>query len=203
VLNEALGIERDVFGPGNQRLAQIESHLAMLYERQGDLPRAIQAARDAVQIATDRLGLNHYLTGYYLDSLASLYFKSDDLAAAEDTARRALAVYARTLPARHLYIASTRQLLGEILVRRGNAAAAETELRAAIDTNVALVGADSWRTARAQASLGWALVAAHTKLQSAVGPKDPATQWAASRLTDYLRAHHRDAEAAAVQASAR
>jgi serine/threonine protein kinase/Tfp pilus assembly protein PilF len=215
VLNEALAIERDVFGPGNQRLAQIESHLAMLYERQGDVPRATQAARDAVRIATDRLGLNHYLTGYYLDNLASLYFKAGDLAAAEDTARRALAVYAHTLPARHLYIASTQQLLGEILVRRGNAAAAEVELRSAIDTNTALVGAENWRTARAQASLGWALiqggdaqegeamlVAARTKLLAAVGPEDPASLWAGSHLAEYLRAHHRDAEAAAVQASA-
>jgi serine/threonine protein kinase/tetratricopeptide (TPR) repeat protein len=216
VLGEALAIERDVFGPGNQRIAQIESHLAMLYERQGDVPRATQAAREAVKIATDRLGLNHYLTGYYLDNLASLYFKADDLAAAEDTARRALAVYAHTLPARHLYIASTRQLLGEILVRRGNAAAAEAELRGAIDTNTALVGADNWRTARAQASLGWALiqrgdaqdgepmlVTARTKLLGAVGPKDPATLWASAHLAEYLRAHHRDAEASAVQPAAR
>jgi serine/threonine protein kinase/Flp pilus assembly protein TadD len=216
VLNEALEIARTVFGPNNQRLAQIDSHLSTLYDRQGELPRAIQAARGAVQIATERLGLNHYLTGYYLDSLANLYYKSDDLPAAENTAREALAVYARTLPTKHLYVATTRQLLGEILLRRGNAAAAETELRAAVDINTALVGADSWRTARAQASLGWAmiekenaaegepmLVAARSKLLSTVGAAHPATQWATAHLVDYLRVHHRDAEATAVLANPR
>jgi hypothetical protein len=99
-------------------------------------------------------------------------------------------------------------------VRRGDAAAAEAELRGAIDINMALVGADSWRTARAQASLAWALiqrgdaregepmlVAARTKLLGSMGPKDPATLWAGAHLAQYLRAHHRDAEAAAVQAS--
>jgi serine/threonine protein kinase/tetratricopeptide (TPR) repeat protein len=216
LLNEALEIERSVFGANNQRVAEIESHLGILYDRQGELPRAIQATQMAVRIATDRLGLNHYLTGYYLDNLASLYLKANDLAAAERFAREALAVYAQALPARHLYVASTRRLLGEILLQRGSLGAAETEIRAAVDIDSDLAGADSWRTARAQASLGWALilrdeaaegesilVAARTKLIATVGPANPGTRWATARLVEYLRAHHRDAEAAAVLAGAR
>jgi serine/threonine protein kinase/tetratricopeptide (TPR) repeat protein len=216
VLNEALEIQRNVFGANNQRIAQIESHLGILYDRQGESARAIQATQNAVKIATDRLGLSHYLTGYYLDSLASLYSKANDFPAAESYARQALAVYAQALPARHLYVASTRQLLGEILLRRGSFAAAETELRAAVDINTALAGVDSWRTARAQASLGWALilrdkadegepmlVAARDRLLATVGATHAATRWASQRLADYLRAHHRDAEAAQVLAKPR
>jgi hypothetical protein len=40
------------------------------------------------------------------------------------------------------------------------------------------------------------LVAARNRLLATVGGKHAATQWASSHLADYLRAHHRDAEAA-------
>jgi serine/threonine protein kinase len=213
VLNEALDIERNVFGPDDQRIAETESNLGTLYERQGDMARAIKATQTAVKIATQRLGLNHYLTGYYLSDLASLYETADDLPNAETSARQALEVYARSLPARHLYIASTRQLLGEVLLQRHSVAAAEVELRAALDINSALAGADSWRTARTQAGLAWALilrnddaegepmlVAARTRLLATVGRAHPATEWASARLVEYLRAHHRDAEAAQILA---
>jgi serine/threonine protein kinase len=216
VLNEALDIERNVFGANDQRVAEVQSHLGILYDRQGDLARAIKATQTAVAIATDRLGLNHYLTGFYLADLANLHMKAHDLAAAETSARQALAVYAQALPTRHLYVASTRQLLGEVLLQRGAVAAAEVELRAALDINTALAGADSWRTARSQASLGWALilrddaaegepmlVAARTRLLATVGATHPATLWASARLADYLHAHHRDAEAAAILGGAR
>ncbi|MEA3107128.1 MAG: eukaryotic-like serine/threonine-protein kinase [Gammaproteobacteria bacterium] len=214
MLSEALDIETNVFGANNQRVANIQSHLGILYDRQGDLPRAVQATRQAVKLATDKLGTSHYLTGYYLDSLANLYMRANDLAAAENYARQSLDVYAQSLPSRHLYVASTRQLLGDILVQRGKLAAAEVELRSAVDINTALAGAESWRTARSQASLGWdlilrddaaegepMLVAARNRLVATVGAKHAATQWASSHLADYLRTHHRDAEAALVSAT--
>ena len=215
-LNEALEIERNVFGPNNQHVAETEAHLGILYEREGDLPRAIEATQQAVRIATDRLGPNHYLTGYYLDNLAGLYLNAGNLTDAEKYAHEALAVYARSLPARHLYVASTRRLLGEILLQRGQQAAAESELRVAVEIDTALDGADGWRTARAQASLAWALlarndwvegepllVAARNRLLTTVGAAHPATRWASSHLAGYLHAHHRDAEAAQILGSPR
>ena len=211
MLNEALEIETTVFGSSNQRVAEIESHLGVLYEREGDLHRAIETMQIAVRIATERLGSNHYFTGYYLDNLAGMYLKANDLPAAERYAREALAVYAQTLPPRHLYVSSTRRLLGEILLQRGALGAAETELRAAVDIDTSLAGADSWRTARSEATLAWALilgdkadegepllVAARNRLIAAVGTAHPATQWASTRLAEYFHTHHRDAEAAAV-----
>jgi tetratricopeptide (TPR) repeat protein len=213
VLNEALQIESNVFGVDNPRIAQIEADLGILYEREGDMPRAIAATQNAVKITSDQRGANHYMVGYYLDALAVLLSKTNDLSAAEADARQALAVYARTLPVRHLYIASTRQVLGEVLLRRGSTAAAEAELRAALDMNASLAGADSWRTARSEASLGWALIKgdkaaegepllleARAKLLATVGPQHPATQQAGAWLVEYYRAHHRDAEAARVLA---
>ena len=83
-----------------------------------------------------------------------------------------------------------------------------------MDINAALAGADSWRTARAQSSLGWVLIlrdkaaegepllaAARNRLLATVGSSHAATQWATARLADYLRARHRDAEAAEVLAN--
>jgi serine/threonine protein kinase/tetratricopeptide (TPR) repeat protein len=208
MLNEALDIETGVFGANNQRVANIESHLGILYDRQDDLPRAVQAAQKAVAVATDTLGVRHYLTGYYLDSLASLYLRANDLAAAEKHARQALDVYAQALPPHHLYVASTRQLLGDILARRGGFAAAAAEHRAAMEVNTTLAGADGWRTARSQASLGWDLIlegnaadgepllrAGRARLLATLGEKHAATRWASARLEEYLRARHRDAEA--------
>jgi len=98
-------------------------------------------------------------------------------------------------------------------LQRHSVAAAEVELRAALDINSALAGADSWRTARTQAGLAWALilrdddaegepmlVAARARLLTTVGPAHPATAWASARFVEYLRTHHRDAEAAQVLA---
>jgi serine/threonine protein kinase len=214
VLNEASQIEIVVFGADHPRIASIEADLGVLYDREGDLPRAIAATETALRITRKWRGSSHYTVGYYLDSLATLFLKANDLAAAESGARQALAVYAESLPARHLYVASTRQLLGEVLLRRGLLAAAEAEFRTALDLSIGLAGADSWRTARSEASLGWVLIqrdraaegepmlrAARLRLLAAVGAKHPATQQASARLTEYFRAHHRDAEAAQVLAA--
>jgi hypothetical protein len=105
-------------------------------------------------------------------------------------------------------------VLGEVLLRRGSLAAAEAELREALDMTVGLAGAESWRTARSEASLGWALIqldkaaegepmllAARSKLLTSVGPQHPATEQATARLVEYYRAHHRDADAARVLAA--
>jgi serine/threonine-protein kinase len=213
-LNEALEIERNVFGPDNQRIASIEADLGALYQREGDPARAMTATLDALRIATSRLGGNHYMTGYYLDAVADLNLKNNKLDEAETHARQALAVYAQALPARHLYVAATRQLLGEVLLRRGQLSQAETEVRAALDIDLALAGPGNWRTARTEASLGWILIAedkaaqgepllleAQRKLSTMLGPEHPETVQATSRLTDYFHAHHRDAEAAQLHAA--
>ncbi len=210
-LNEALEIERSVFGPDNQWIASIEADLGTVYEREGEPLRAMASTEDALRITTNRLGAGHYMTGYYLDSLAYLYLKANNLNAAENDARQALAVYAQALPARHLYVAATRQLLGEVLLRRGQLAAAEAELRSAMDIDLALAGAGNWRTARTEASLGWILieenkdaegepmlVAAQSKLLATLGPRHPEVVQATSRLAEYYRGHHRDADAARV-----
>jgi hypothetical protein len=62
--------------------------------------------------------------------------------------------------------------------------------------------------------LGWALitrdkaaegepmlVSARAKLLATVGPQNPATKQATTRLAEYYRAHHRDAEAVRVLAA--
>jgi hypothetical protein len=80
--------------------------------------------------------------------------------------------------------------------------------------NVGLAGADSWRTARSEASLGWVLiqrdkaaegepmlVGARVKLLATVGPQHPATQQATAWLGEYYRVHHRDADASRVLAA--
>ena len=138
----------------------------------------------------------------------------DDLPTAEADARQALAVYAQALPPQHLYVASTHQVLGEVLLRRGSLMAAESEFRIAVDMTVGLAGADSWRTARSEASLAWTLiqrdkasegepllVAARSKLLASVGAQHPATQEATARLVQYYRTRHRDSEADRVLAA--
>ena len=212
MLNEALDTERIIFGARDPRVAETDAHLGILYERRGDLRRAIEATQAAVEIDTERLGSSHYITGYFLHSLAGMQLETGDLAAAESSARGALAIYARSLPARHLYVASTRQLLGEILLRRGALAAAEAELRAAVDLDTALAGADSWYTARAQASLGWTLIAggrpaagepllaaARSRLLASLGSHHEASVLAGRRLAEYYRTVHREDDAARVE----
>jgi tetratricopeptide (TPR) repeat protein len=209
LLNEAQKIDNEVFGEDSDRSAQVQKHLSLLYDRQDDEARATEAMKKAIAISTKRHGADHYMTGYYRDALASLYLKANDLRSAEEASRSSLAVFSRALPSQqHLYVASARWTLGEILLRRGLPADAEAEFRASADINTALTGADSWRTARSTASLGWALikdgkvaegepilVAARARLLATVGPHDVATQEATARLVDYYRSRHRDAEA--------
>jgi eukaryotic-like serine/threonine-protein kinase len=214
-LKEALDIERSVFGVDSPRLAPIEADLGTVYEREGDQVRALASTAEALRITRDHWGDSHYATGYYLDALANLYLDADNLSAAESYARQALAVYGHALATpRHLYVSATRQLLGEVLLRRGQFPSAETELRAALDIDVALAGPDNWRTARTQASLGWLLisedraaagepllVAAQKRLLASLGPRHPEVARATSRLAEYYRAHHRDAEAVKILSS--
>ncbi len=49
VLKEALQIENIVFGADNPRIARIEADLGSLYEREGDLTRAIAATERGVE----------------------------------------------------------------------------------------------------------------------------------------------------------
>lgn len=207
-LNESMDIERNVFGPDSERIAFIEGDLALLYSRTGDIVRARKNAEHALKIVTEHFGADHYNRGYFYDALAIVKLKAGDLAGAEADERQALAIYQQALPARHLYVASSKECLGEVLLRRGALADAESSLRAAVDIDVVLAGGDTWRTARANASLGWVLilegkatageplmVAAHEKLMHTIGPQHPDTVQVTNRLAQYYREHHRDADA--------
>jgi serine/threonine protein kinase len=211
MLNEALQIERGDFGAGNQRVASIEANLGTLYERENDPVRAMKITKDALRIISERLTPDHPEIGYFMDAVAKLYLDSGDLDNAEITARKVLAIYEKSLPPRHLYVAATRQLLGEVLLRRGQLIDAERELSAALEIDVSSAGSSDWRAARAEASLGWLLiakndaaegepmlVAARSKLLSSVGPLHPEVILATTRLAQYYRSHHRDADAARV-----
>jgi eukaryotic-like serine/threonine-protein kinase len=214
ILNEGLQIARGDFGVDNQRVASIEANLGTIYQREGNPVRAMAVTEDALRIVTTRLGPTHYQVGYILDALANLYLMADNWTAAENYARQALAIYAQSLPARHSYVSATRHLIGEVLLRRGQFAAAEVELRAALDIDVSLAGAGNWRAARTEASLGWLLisegnsregepmlVAAQRQLLKTLGPQHPEVMLATSRLAEYYRAHHRDADAVKILSS--
>ena len=166
------------------------------------------STEDALRIATQRLGASSYMRGYYLDSLAHLKLLANDVNGAQADALEALRIYDTALAKRHLYVASAQYLLGEIFLRKQMLPEAETQLRSAVDIDAALAGADNWQTARSQASLGWILmqegkdaegepllVAAQAHLQATVGVQHPETQQATSRLVQYYREHHREADA--------
>jgi serine/threonine protein kinase/tetratricopeptide (TPR) repeat protein len=214
VLDEALEIERNVFGPDNSRVAVTLANLGVLHDRVGDVRLAIEETQEALGVARATRGADFYMLGYYLDALANMYLKTGDLATAEADARESLRVYAKSLPAHHRYVASTRQVLGEILLARGQVTAAESEFRTALDLNTELAGADSWWTARSEASLGWTLiqrndaqqgepllVAARAKLLAEVGAQHPAARQATERLVEYYRSRHRDADAERILAA--
>ena len=214
MLSEALEVEKRVFGPAHQRVAQTLESIARLYENRGEYRRAIDTASQALALTRQRLGEEHYLVGYRLDYLASLYLQAHDAATAEKLARDALQIYGRSLPAEHLYVASTRQLLGDILIARQRYPAAMAELRNAADLAQRLAGTDSWRTARANASLGWSmirsgndaagaplLIESQERLTQLLGPRSPATRQASTYLLEYYQVHHRDADASRVLAT--
>ena len=213
-MNEALQVETSVFGADNPRSAAIESDLSYLYELEGDSDRALKASKEALRIARLRLGETNSTTGYYYDGLATLYLQIGNLSEAEANERQALAVYAATLPARHMYVATGEQLLGEVQLRRRNFAEAERDLHSALDLEASL-GAADWQIARTNASLAWLeiqknnaaegepkLVEARNKLIARLGPQNAEVKLVTSRLVQYLKDHHRDAEAAKLSQAA-
>jgi hypothetical protein len=135
--------------------------------------------------------------------------KINDLRNAEEASKKSLEVFSHALASQqHLYVASARWTLGEILLRRGLPSDAAGQLRTSVDINAALSGGDSWRTARSNASLGWALIkegkpaegepmlaAARARLVATLGVHDTATQEATARLVDYYRSQNRESEA--------
>jgi len=77
-----------------------------------------------------------------------------------------------------------------------------------------LAGPGNWRASRAQASLGWLLIledqpaagelmlaAAHAQLATSLGAQHPEVKLASSRLAEYYRAHHREADAVKILSS--
>jgi serine/threonine protein kinase/tetratricopeptide (TPR) repeat protein len=213
LLGRARDIELVVFGPDNPRIADIEADFGMLYDHRGDSARAIASTQRALEISRQRLGPNHYFIGYYFESLAILDLKVGDLRAAEANVREALEIYAKSLPARHLYVASARRLLAEIELKRGVLGAAEAEATAAAAMTAELAGPANWRTARADSTLGWILIArgadqggpmlaaAFDRLRATVGLKDEATRKAGARLLDYYRSRHLDEDAQRLSAA--
>jgi serine/threonine protein kinase/tetratricopeptide (TPR) repeat protein len=207
LLSQAREIELEVFGPDNPRIADIEAAFGMLYDQRGDSVRAIASTQRALAISRQHLGPNHYFIGYCFESLAILYLKVNDLKAADANVREALEIYAKSLPARHLYVASARRLLAEIEFKRGAPGAAEADATAAASMTEELAGPANWRTARADSTLGWILIArgadqgepmlavAFARLRATVGLNDEATRTAGARLIDYYRSRHRDEDA--------
>jgi hypothetical protein len=113
-----------------------------------------------------------------------------------------------------LFVAAAHQLLGEVLLRRDQPASAEIEFRGALEIDTALAGAGNWRTARANAGLGWVLisqgklaegepllVAAQRTLLASLGSQHPETRLATTRLAGYYHTHHRDDDAARLAAT--
>lgn len=214
MLNEAMEIERDVFGVDNQRLASIDADLATLYARKGDPTRALALIGDAVRLTTQRLGPSHYMLGYFLDAQAAIKLQAGNIAGADADVHHALDIYKDQLPPRHLYVASSEQLLGEIDLRREQLSAAEVELRKAQDISSELAGADNWRTARCAARLGWVLIRegkdaegeplmsqAVLRLINTLGSHHPDTTIATERLLQYYHEHHRDLDATRILAA--
>jgi len=215
LISQALEAQIVAFGRDSSKVADLLETQGRVREGQKRYAEAINLVQQALDTLRRINKGKLFTAGYYEDSLAFLKFKVGRNEEAETHVRAALSIYSQTLPANHLYIASSQYLLGELLLARGDAAGAAEALRVSITICNESPDAGKWRAARSQSALGEALsrlgqdgeaerllVESHRALLQDRKADDEYTKSARERLLGFLRARHRERDAARLLAPA-
>jgi tetratricopeptide (TPR) repeat protein len=154
---ELLGLNRARFGQRHQKVANVQAALARAYRRSGDLARAEDAARAAVEIDRAIYAGDDRHAAVNLNALMLVLRERGDLDGALVAAREALRINSAVLGEDHPDTALARYGVGELLVQQERYAEAAPLLARTTADNEREFGADHWRTAAARVAYGYAL----------------------------------------------
>ena len=116
------------------------NNIGALYNVRGDLERAQQMHRQAVELAATALGPGHLEIGINAINLASIAIDLGELDEAEDSLERALAVSERALGQDHADLATVHMLYGDLHTTRGEFDAADRSYRRALTIREHVLG---------------------------------------------------------------
>lgn len=154
---ELLNLNRARFGERHQKVANIQAALARAYRRSGDLARAEQAARAAVEIDRAIYSGDDRHAAVNLNALMLVLRERGDLDGALVAAQEALRINVAVLGEEHPDIALARYGVGEVLAQQERYAEAAPLLARTTADNEREFGAAHWRTAAARVAYGYAL----------------------------------------------
>lgn len=154
---ELLALNRARFGERHQRVANVQAALARAYRRKGDLDRAEQAARAAVEIDRAVYAGDDRHAAVNLNALMLVLRERGDLDGALIVAREALRMNLAVLGEGHPDTTLARYGVGNLLMMREDYAEAAPLLGQCVVDNAREFGPAHWRTAAARAQHGFTL----------------------------------------------
>ncbi|MEM9382133.1 MAG: tetratricopeptide repeat-containing protein kinase family protein, partial [Planctomycetota bacterium] len=131
LLLEVLEIEEDLYGP-SEPVASVLNNLGVMYARQGDLARGIEALHECLAVLREAFPEGHPTIGSALTSTGVMTMEHGDLDAALELLAEGLEVREELLPAGHPETTDSRVAYARCLRRMGRHAEAEAPLRAAL-----------------------------------------------------------------------
>jgi tetratricopeptide (TPR) repeat protein len=144
---QALSIDKQVYGPDHPEVATIFNNLAELYRNQGKYAQAEPLYQRALAISEQQLGAEHPATALSLNNLALLYENQGKYAQAEPLYQRALAIKEQQLGPEHPDTATSLNNLAELYRDQGKYAQAKPLLERALAISEQQLGAEHPDTA--------------------------------------------------------
>jgi tetratricopeptide (TPR) repeat protein/DNA-binding SARP family transcriptional activator len=160
---EALRLAGRIHGTDSAVYATGLDNLVKVLLDQGDLDEALEAARQARELRSTRLGSHHPFTalaGYHLARVLRVRASARELGEARILCRRALHILRDRLGAKHGHVARCLEELGLVELRRGNARAAADLLAEANRLFMECLGISHYETALCGGHQAMALMAA-------------------------------------------
>lgn len=183
--NEALDMNRRLYGSSHPAIALSLSNLAEIHRSQGKLEQAASDYREALAMQRELLGQQHPEVARLMNNLAFIHHDRGDVAEAMALSSRALAMQQATLGRQHPNVAASLAVLGRWNRESGDLAAAEAQLREALAIQEMLLEPDHPDTAITRLDLAETLLS-----RDMPGEALPLAQAAETSLTRSLSGSH-------------
>jgi tetratricopeptide (TPR) repeat protein len=210
---QALPIYQRALGPDHPYVATVLNNLAELYREQGKLDATETLLKQSLAIRQQALGPDHPDVAQSLNNLAGLYYQRGKPAAAEPLYQQALAIDEKALGPDHPALATHLNNLAVLYKQQGKLDAAEPLYQQSLAIRQKAYGPDHPDVAQSLNNLA-GLYFQQGKLdpaepllkqalaiwENALGPQHLNVATGLENYAVLLRALHRDAEAAVLQA---
>lgn len=154
---ETLALRTRNLGARHVNVAAVHTALSRAYRRHGEIDRAVQSVRTALDITRSVLPPDHYRLGFQYNALAIALVAQREFADARAAAAEALRINRVAYGEAHFETIGALSWVGRIDLLLGEGTRAVAELREALQLSIARVGAAHADTLAIQASFGEAL----------------------------------------------